>query len=70
LICLLNGRTIGFAGYFLSYSTWLGRQGLYLQDLFVSPEHRGVGAGKQLLRHLAKIALDSGYGRFEWRAPF
>lgn len=66
LICLLDDQPIGFAVYFLSYSTWLGRKGLYLEDLFVSPEHRGVGAGKQLLRHLAKIAHDSGCGRFEW----
>ncbi|WP_122666601.1 GNAT family N-acetyltransferase [Pseudomonas viridiflava] len=66
LICLLDDQPIGFAVYFLSYSTWLGRKGLYLEDLFVSQVHRGVGAGKHLLRHLAKIAHDSGCGRFEW----
>lgn len=66
LICLQDGQPIGFAVYFLSYSTWQGRKGLYLEDLFVSAAHRGVGAGKRLLRHLAKIAHDSGCGRFEW----
>jgi len=66
LICLLNDQPIGFAVYFFNYSTWQGRKGLYLEDLFVSQKHRGVGAGKQLLRHLAKIAHDSGCGRFEW----
>ena len=52
--------------YFLSYSTWLGRKGMYLEDLYVSPSHRGSGAGKQMLRHLARLACDSGCGRFEW----
>ncbi len=66
LICLLDGQPIGFAVYFLSYSTWLGRKGLYLEDLYVSAAHRGVGAGKKLLRHLARIAHDSGCGRLEW----
>lgn len=66
LICLLDEQPIGFAVYFFNYSTWQGRKGLYLEDLFVSLEHRGVGAGKYLLRHLAKIACDSGCGRFEW----
>lgn len=66
LICLLQGQPIGFAVYFFNYSTWQGRKGLYLEDLFVSIEHRGAGAGKKLLRHLAKIAHDSGCGRFEW----
>lgn len=66
LICLLDDEPIGFAVYFLSYSTWLGRKGLYLEDLYVSQQHRGVGAGKALLRHLAKIAVDTGCGRFEW----
>jgi GNAT superfamily N-acetyltransferase len=66
LICLLDDEPIGFAVYFLSYSTWLGRKGLYLEDLYVSQQHRGVGGGKALLRHLAKMAVDSGCGRFEW----
>lgn len=66
LICEMDGRPVGFAVYFLSYSTWLGRKGLYLEDLYVSPQHRGSGAGKRLLRHLARLAFDSGCGRFEW----
>ena len=66
LICELNGEAIGFAVYFYNYSTWQGRKGLYLEDLYVSLKHRGLGAGKFLLRHLAKIAVDEGCGRFEW----
>jgi GNAT superfamily N-acetyltransferase len=66
LICELDGVPIGYAIYFLSYSTWQGRKGLYLEDLYVSASHRGVGAGKALLRYLAKIAHDTGCGRFEW----
>lgn len=66
LICELNGEAIGFAVYFYNYSTWQGRKGLYLEDLYVSPKHRGLGAGKFLLRHLAKIAVEEGCGRFEW----
>jgi GNAT superfamily N-acetyltransferase len=56
----------GFALFFPNYSTFVGRPGLYLEDLFVRPEFRGHGFGKQLLAHLAKIAVDRGYGRFEW----
>jgi len=52
--------------YFYNYSTWLAKPGLYLEDLYVSPEHRGIGAGVLLLRRLANIALDKGCGRFEW----
>ncbi|CDG81277.1 GNAT family N-acetyltransferase [Janthinobacterium agaricidamnosum] len=66
LICSIDGKPAGFAVYFFSYSTWLGRKGLYLEDLYVSPEHRGAGAGKLLLGHLACLARDSGCGRFEW----
>ncbi|GAC1030646.1 GNAT family N-acetyltransferase [Pseudomonas sp. No.21] len=66
LICELDGQPIGFAVYFYSYSTWLGRKGMYLEDLYVSPQQRGVGAGKALLRHLARLACDSGCGRLEW----
>jgi GNAT superfamily N-acetyltransferase len=66
LICEIDGKPVGFAVYFLSYSTWLGRKGLYLEDLYVSPQYRGSGAGKRLLRHLARLAFDSGCGRFEW----
>ncbi|MET1079885.1 MAG: GNAT family N-acetyltransferase [Pseudomonas sp.] len=66
LICSLDDQPVGFAVYFFSYSTWLGRQGLYLEDLYVSPAARGSGAGKGLLRHLARLACESGCGRFEW----
>ncbi|KVO54568.1 GNAT family N-acetyltransferase [Burkholderia stagnalis] len=66
LICEVDGEPAGFAVYFLSYSTWLGRQGLYLEDLYVSPRFRGAGAGLRLLRALARIAVDTGCGRFEW----
>jgi GNAT superfamily N-acetyltransferase len=66
VICNFNSEPIGFAVYFFNFSTWLGKHGLYLEDLYVSPEHRGVGAGKALLKHLAKIALSKNCGRFEW----
>ncbi|WP_347507590.1 GNAT family N-acetyltransferase [Pseudomonas anguilliseptica] len=66
LICEHDGQPIGYAVYFFNYSTWLGKHGLYLEDLYVSPEKRGVGAGKALLRHLAQLAVDKGCGRFEW----
>ncbi|HMF45908.1 MAG TPA: GNAT family N-acetyltransferase [Candidatus Udaeobacter sp.] len=57
---------IGFAVYFYNFSTWLGRPGLYLEDLFVKPEKRGKGYGRALLVELAKIAGDRGCGRMEW----
>lgn len=66
LICLRDGQAIGFAVYFFSYSTWLGRNGLYLEDLYVSRDHRGTGAGKQLLKHLAREACARECGRLEW----
>ena len=66
LICELKGKPIGFAVYFFNYSTWLGKHGLYLEDLYVSPESRGAGAGKALLKHLAQIAVTRNCGRFEW----
>ena len=66
LICERDGQIIGYAIYFFSYSTWLGRKGMYLEDLYISLAHRGEGAGKRLLRHLARIASDSGCGRLEW----
>lgn len=66
LICELNDEPIGFAIYFYNYSTWLAKPGLYLEDLYVSFEHRGNGAGKLLLKKLANIALKKGCGRFEW----
>ncbi|GAB7529863.1 GNAT family N-acetyltransferase [Pseudomonas sp. 3A(2025)] len=66
LICTCNDQPIGFAVYFFSYSTWLGRNGLYLEDLYITPEHRGTGAGKQMLKHLAREACAAQCGRFEW----
>lgn len=66
VICEENNKPIGFAVYFFNYSTWLGKIGLYLEDLYVTPESRGSGAGKALLKYLAKIALDKNCGRFEW----
>jgi GNAT superfamily N-acetyltransferase len=66
VICSVNNKPIGFAVYFFNYSTWLGKNGLYLEDLYVSPEYRGVGAGKALLQNLAKIAVSKQCGRFEW----
>ncbi len=66
LICTLNSEPIGYAVYFFNYSTWLGKHGLYLEDLYISPDHRGAGAGTAVLKHLAKIALSNNCGRFEW----
>jgi GNAT superfamily N-acetyltransferase len=66
LICRRGGRAVGFALYFFTYSTFLGRPSLYLEDLFVLPEERGNGAGRALLRALAKIAVRRGCGRMEW----
>jgi hypothetical protein len=60
------GRVVGFALYFQNFSTFLGRRGLYLEDLFVEPEHRGDGIGKALLVALAQIAVRRQCGRFEW----
>ncbi|MCB2591301.1 GNAT family N-acetyltransferase, partial [Listeria monocytogenes] len=56
----------GYAVYFYSYSTWLGRNGIYLEDLYVTPEYRGVGAGRRLLRALAREAGANDGGRLEW----
>ena len=56
----------GFALYFLNFSTWLGRHGVYLEDLYVRPQHRGSGFGQELLAELARICVDRGYGRLEW----
>ncbi|PSL16101.1 L-amino acid N-acyltransferase YncA [Marinobacterium halophilum] len=66
IICLMNGEPIGFAVYFYNYSTWVGRNGMYLEDLYVSPEYRKFGAGKAILKHLAALAVARGCGRFEW----
>jgi GNAT superfamily N-acetyltransferase len=60
------GTVVGFALFFHNYSTFLTKPGIYLEDLFVRPEHRGKGHGKALLTHLAKLAVERGCGRFEW----
>jgi len=66
VLCERDGVAIGFAVYFFNYSTWLGRNGLYLEDLFVTPEARGSGAGRALLVYLAQVAVEGDCGRFEW----
>ncbi|RMO84267.1 GNAT family acetyltransferase [Pseudomonas syringae pv. philadelphi] len=66
LICLNDGNPIGYAVYFYSYSTWLGRNGVYLEDLYITPEQRSVGAGRTLLRHIAREAVAHDCGRLEW----
>jgi ribosomal protein S18 acetylase RimI-like enzyme len=66
LVCRVGEVDAGFAVYFFNYSTWQGRQGLYLEDLYVSPAYRHAGAGKAMLRHLARIAVANDCGRFEW----
>lgn len=66
LIAERDGLAIGMAVWFFNYSTWQARNGLYLEDLYVTPAARGSGAGKALLRRLAQIALENGCGRFEW----
>lgn len=58
LICMVNGEPAGYAVFFMSYSTWLGKNGIYLEDLYVAPKHRGAGAGKTLLRHIARLAAN------------
>jgi GNAT superfamily N-acetyltransferase len=62
-----DGAPAGFAFFFYNYSTWQGRPGLYLEDLFVKPDFRGKGIGKSLLLHLAKIAVSENCGRFQWQ---
>ena len=62
----VDGEVVGFALWFLNFSTWLGRHGIYLEDLYVRPVHRGSGLGKALLETLTAIAAERGYGRVEW----
>lgn len=66
VIAFEDAAPVGFAVYFFNFSTWLGRPGLYLEDLFVKPQMRGRGYGRALLVHLAKIARDHDCGRMEW----
>lgn len=66
LIVEIEGKIAGFALYFYNFSTFLGKPGLYLEDLFIRPEFRGSGLGKTVLQKLAAIAVEEGCGRFEW----
>jgi GNAT superfamily N-acetyltransferase len=66
LIAWLGDEPIGFAVFFTSYSTFLGRPGIYLEDLYVEPERRHLGYGKRLLTHVARLAVARGCGRLEW----
>ena len=66
LICEIDNKVAGYAVFFTSYSTWLGRNGIYMEDLYVTPEFRGRGAGKALLRTIAQLAVKRECGRLEW----
>jgi len=66
LLAVDENRPVGFALFFHNFSTFLGRPGIYLEDLFVVPEDRGSGIGRALLEHLARLAVDRGCGRLEW----
>ena len=66
VIAMVGERPAGFALYFHNFSTFAGKRGLYLEDLYVRPEHRGRGVGRRLLRHLARLARERGCRRFEW----
>jgi len=66
LFAVADGEEVGFALFFNNFSTFLGRSGIYLEDLFVKPEHRGRGYGKALLRQLARLTVQRGCGRLEW----
>lgn len=66
LVVEAEDEVVGFALWFLNFSTWEGVHGIYLEDLYVAPSHRGTGLGKALLQALAEIAVQRGYARFEW----
>ncbi len=66
LICEVAGKAVGYAVFFTSYSTWLGRNGIYMEDLYVTPDFRGIGAGKALLKTIAQYAVQRQCGRLEW----
>ena len=66
IFAVAEGREVGFALFFHNFSTFLGRAGIYLEDLFILPEYRGRGYGKALMKHLARITVQRGCGRFEW----
>ena len=62
----VDGQIVGIALWFLNYSTWLGKPGIYLEDLFVQPEYRGHGIGKGFMKTLAQLCTERGYERFQW----
>ncbi len=66
LLAFVGGEPLGFALFFHNFSTFLGKPGIYLEDLYVRPEHRGTGAGRALLARLARLAVERGCGRLEW----
>ena len=66
IFAVIDGKEVGFALFFANFSTFLGRAGLYLEDIYVLPEHRRRGIGTAFFRELARIAVERGYGRFEW----
>ena len=66
IFAVVDGTEIGFALYFHNFSTFLGRAGIYLEDLYIRPEYRGMGYGKAILKKLASIAVERGCGRLEW----
>jgi len=66
LVGELAGEVVGYALFFTNFSTFLGKPGLYLEDLYVRPAHRGSGLGKRMLSRLAQLAVERDYGRFEW----
>jgi GNAT superfamily N-acetyltransferase len=65
-IAEVDGKIVGIALWFLNYSTWLGKAGIYLEDLFVQPEYRGHGIGKGFMKTLAQLCIERGYERFQW----
>ena len=62
----VDGKVVGIAIWFLNYSTWLGKPGIYLEDLFVQPEYRKQGLGKEFMKTLAKLCVENNYERFQW----
>ena len=65
-VAVIDGEVVGLALWFLNFSTWRGTHGVYLEDLYVRPEHRGAGLGRELLRTLAATCVERGYSRLEW----